>query len=138
MELFSFSSHPLGTDAIEANFFRSIDNEGAGVRDKMLSDGTKSLSLTERRLRARVDVPRRAETGHSRGPSHSGCGDFREGLNNNPDILKMMEDDGIEGSPSNLFETMFKHTLEDHAVTMVQSLSDNKSIGDVLVRSIWS
>ena len=137
-DLFSVSNHPLGTDAIEANFFRSIDNDGARLRDKMLSDGTKSLSLTERSDLARVlmslvarrpDIVAELRT--------KGVATFREGLNNDPDILEMMQDDGIEGSPSNLFETMFRHTFEDHAVTMVQSLSENKPIGDILVRSIW-
>jgi hypothetical protein len=137
-ELFSLSSHPLGTDAIEESFFKPIDNEGAMVRDRMLADGTKSLSSTERSDFARVLmslVARRPDIVADL--RTKGVTTFREGLDNNPDILEMMDEDGIEGSPSNLFETMFNHTLEDHAVTMVQSLYDNKLIGNILVRSYW-
>ena len=65
----------------------------------MLSDGTKSLSLTERSDFARVlmslvarrpDIVAELRT--------KGVATFPEGLNDDPDILKVMQDDGIEGS----------------------------------------
>jgi hypothetical protein len=137
-DLLSLSSHPQGTDALEKQFFQSIDNAGAKVRDKVLSEGRVRLTTDERSDFARfllsliVRRPSMVSSIRAKGDAL-----YRRGMNSDPALVAAMKALGLAGPPSELWEQWHSMTLEDAALLATQKLVDNTKLCQELIAGQW-
>jgi len=138
LDLLTLKEHASGRDAIERIFFGDIDTRGAVARDIILDSGPAALSIDQRsdfaRLLLSLDARRPANVKKLR---TEGAATFRNGLNNDPDILREMKKFGINKRPSDFVEQSLGRDLEDSALTIVQSLVNNPTVGGRLINAHW-
>ena len=68
---------------------------------------------------------------------HAGSVTFRDGLNSDPDILREFEKNAINMRPSDFVEQTLECNLEDSALTIVQRLVNNPTVGGLLINAHW-
>ena len=137
LDLLTLRSHSLGRDALEKVFFGDIDTKGAKARDRLLAGGPRNLNADQRcdfaRLLLSLDARRRATVSDLRA---TGPRQIAESLDDDPEILAAMEDEGLAGAPSSYIEQLGMH-LEDRALGTIQGLVDNPTIGGRLINALW-
>lgn len=138
LDLLTLKAHNLGKDAIERIFFGEVDNKGADVRNILLNSGPKALTAEQRcdfsRLLLSLDVRRPAIVGKLR---KEGTDNYRASLDNDPEILSVMADAGIEETPSAYYERYTGSSFEDIGVATIQRLVDNPEVGGQLINAHW-
>ncbi|MBE0533576.1 MAG: DUF4238 domain-containing protein [Rhodospirillales bacterium] len=138
LDLLTLNEHVLGRDAVERIFFGDIDTQGALARDIILDSGPAALTIDQRsdfaRLLLSLEARRPANVKRLR---TEGTATFRNGLNNDPEILREFEKHGINMPPSDFVEQELGRDLEDSALTIVQSLVDNPIVGGRLINACW-
>ena len=98
LDLLTLRAHSLGRDAIEKVFFGDIDTKGAEARDLLLAGGPRNLNADQRcdfaRLLLSLDARRPATVSKLRvmGPRY-----IAESLDDDPEILAAMKDEGVAG-----------------------------------------
>lgn len=122
--LFAFEGdHPSGRDAIETGFFKQIDDAAAKVVSKIL-DNAAVLSAEDRAAlipfllsldARRPENVKQLLTVASRR--------YRQGLNSDLDIVETVRASGEARTPSEIWEAYTGHTLEDHAMLHLQSIT---------------
>jgi hypothetical protein len=133
--LLSMKRHTEGTDAIERVFFGDVDTQGAIVRNKLLASGPESLSAEERSSFARVLMSLEARRPANVRKLRDGGKYIADGLDNDPKILAGMVEYGLTGRPSDIVERQY--SLEDKALTIIQPVVDNPTIGQRLINAHW-
>jgi len=136
--LLSLRVHKLGRDALERSFFGEIDGRGAEARDLLLENGPAKLSADHRcdfvRLLLSLDVRRPVNVERVR---MEGRDYFAKGLNTDPQILAVMAEHGLHETPSDYVEKVLGASLEDRALSGIQRLVDNPTVGGVLINARW-
>jgi hypothetical protein len=133
--LLSLKRHTEGPDAIERMFFGEVDTQGAAARNKMLSRGPESLSSEERSAFARVMMSLEARRPPLVRRLRDGGKYMADSLDNDPKILEGMVEYGLTGRPSEIVEQQY--SLQDKALTIIQSVVDNPTIGQRLINAHW-
>lgn len=137
-DLLTLKKHSLGRDAVERVFFGDIDTQGALARDILLDSGPAALSIDQRsdfaRLLLSLEARRPVNVKRLR---TEGSATFRDGLNKDHDILREFERHGINMLPSDFVEQTLGRDLEDSALTVVQRLVDNPTVGSRLINAHW-
>ena len=137
-DLYSLSKHPEGRQAIEQHFFGSVDDKAAKAFGRVRSGEISSLTNDER-----CDIARLLLSLDGRRPSiisklkSEGSAQLKSGLDNDEEIISLMAEHGIEGTPSEFFEKEADQTLEDAALLIVQNVVDNPEVGGKLVNAHW-
>jgi len=138
LDLLTLKKHSLGRDAIERVFFGDIDTKGSLARDILLNSGAAALSNDQRsdfaRLLLSLDARRPANIKRLR---TKGAATFRDGLNNDPNILREFEKNGVNILPADFVEQTLECDLEDSALTIVQRLVNNPTVGGRLINAHW-
>ena len=130
--------HPKGEDAIEAQFFREIDNKGARVRDVLIQNGTGRLTVDERcdwaRLLLSLDArrPEIVEKLKNDGPDF-----LRKRLNTSRAIQEVMADYDLTGSPAEYYESSTGISFQDASLAVIQQIVDNPKVGKKLINAHW-
>jgi Protein of unknown function (DUF4238) len=137
LDLLTLRAHDLGRDALERIFFGNIDTRGAEARDRLLVGGPRALNLDQRcdfaRLLLSLDARRPAIVSNLRvkGPRY-----LAESLDDDPEILMVMEREGLVGAPSSYIGQLGV-CLEDRSLATIQRLVDNPTIGGRLINAHW-
>lgn len=138
LDLLTLKEHSLGRDAIERVFFGDIDTQGALARDILLDSGPVVLTTNQRsdfgRLLLSLEARRPANVEKLR---TEGPGTIRDSLNNDPDILRKFEKHRFKMVPSDFVEQELGNGLEDIALTIVQRLTDDPTVGGRLINAHW-
>lgn len=138
LDLLTLKKHSLGLDAIERVFFGDIDTQGSIARDILLDSGAAALSNDQRsdfaRLLLSLDARRPANVKRLR---TKGAATIHDGLNNDPDILREFEKNAINMRPADFVEQTLELNLEDSALTIVQWLANNPTVGGRLINAHW-
>jgi hypothetical protein len=137
LDLLSLRSHGLGRDAIERIFFGTVDHKGAQVRDKLLRDGVRAITIEERCHFARMLLSLEARRPKAVDMIRGIEGQIATGLNSDPEVLAAMRAAGLSGSPSRYFEDATGVSLSDRALLNVQKLVENADVGLRVVNARW-
>jgi hypothetical protein len=137
IDLLTLHSRKLGKDALETVFFKEIDNKGATVRDFLVQNGPDQLTAEQRSEFARLILSLEARRPINVQKLKGQASTFVHGLDNDPNILEAMKRYGFEGLPSDLYLSHKGTSYEDHALSIIEKLVDNKEVGGKLINSIW-
>jgi hypothetical protein len=138
IDLLSLQAHHLGREAIEQFFFGEIDTKGAVARDILVETGPSGLSGDQRcdfaRLLLSLDMRRPAIVGdlRTKGQEH-----LARDLDTDREILAAMGEAGISEAPSSYVENQLGCCLQDQALTAIQGLVDNPTVGRRLINAHW-
>lgn len=136
-DLLTVSSGAVSPDIIETDFFGPVDSRGAEARDKMLTSGIQALSDIEKsdfiRLLLSLDVRRPEWVSKLR----AGGQKLKEALNADVEVQTLASRYGITSSPADWFEDRTGVLYEDEALGLIQNLSDNPQVGNILMRCRW-
>lgn len=137
-DLLTLKSHKLGGDAIERIFFGEVDTKGAVVKDILLKDSNKNLTLDQRcdfaRLLLSLDARRPAIVEKLR---NAGTESYIADIDDDSKILAAMFGAGIKESPSSYYTRSTGVMFEDIGVATIQKLVDTPQIGGSLINSHW-
>jgi hypothetical protein len=138
LDLLTLHAHPLGRDAIEAKFFGEIDTKGAISRDLLIEHGPDKLTRDQRcdfaRLLLSLEARRPANVAKLRGEVATG---LSGGLDDDPDILAALAAEGVTEPPSAFYERAGGVAIGDEALTIIQGLVDNATVGGKLINCHW-
>ena len=124
-------------DALERRFFADIDTKGSIARRCLLENGPNSLNNDQR-----SDFVRLLLSFEARRPTivrklrDDGSRYLAESIDNDPKILRQMEIEGLSGTPST-FLTERGFSFEDRALSNVQKLANDPTIGHRLINMHW-
>lgn len=139
LDLLTLRSNPRGRDAVERVFFGEIDTKGAIARNLLVQQGANSLSEEQRcdfaRLLLSLEGRRPAFVEKVR---REGTQQLADGLNNDAEIVAAMAKLGMNEAPAEYWTRTTGAHLEDHAVTIIQRLVDNPTVGRRLINAHWS
>jgi hypothetical protein len=138
LDLLTLRAHPLGRDAMETKFFGEIDTKGAMVRDILIEHGPGRLTGNQRcdfaRLLLSLDARRPANVAKLRGEVAAG---LVSGLDGDPEILAAVAAESETEPPSAIYERDSGVFIEDKALTIIQDLVDNPTVGGKLINGRW-
>lgn len=138
LDLLTLKARAHGRDEIERRFFGEIDTKGAAVRDVLIAGGPNCLDGNQR-----CDFARLLLSLEARRPSvvdrlrREGAAHLVSELDSDFEILAALEKRGIGDAPSTFVEEKLGWSLEDHALAIVQGLTDNPRVGHRLINSHW-
>lgn len=136
--LLTLHAHPHGKDAIERQFFGVIDGKGAVARDLILKYGPGKLTEEQRcdfaRLLLSLEMrrPQNVAKARNEGPSY-----FISEIDNDPELQKLMAEEGIPGTPSSYAERERGVSFPDQALMSIQDVVDNAVVGKPLINASW-
>lgn len=137
--LFAFQAdHPNGRNAIETTFFRDVDNSAARIVSRILNEPGAGLSLQQK-----LEFSGFLLSLDARRPRNVSelirlvTERYREGLNQDADIVAKLAALGENARPSDIWERLSGHPMEDQALLSVQFLTMNKAMASDLVGWPW-
>lgn len=138
-DLLTLEKSSLPVDALEDKFFRMVDDKGAKVLTAIMSSGVRQIDIQSRcdfarfLLSIRARYPSTVE--HLRTEGHSY---LRESLEADEEIVAAFEAAGYTESPADWVESNMGRSLSNDALLVIQTLVDNKQIGEPLINLQWA
>jgi hypothetical protein len=135
LDLLSLKASGLRPDALEREFFGTVDDQGAKARDALLRDGVL-LDAGQRsdfaRLLLSLDARRPPIVAKLR---TEGAAHLRASVDLDEEVIAAMQAHGIIETPSSYLEAATGESLDDRALLMMQRLVDNPEVGRHLINA---
>ena len=135
-DLLMFAHHKEGTDVLERKFFGDVDTRGALARERLLTDGRRSLNHEERCDFARFLLSLEARRPPIVRRLRDGSWNLADAIDNDPDIRREMKEQGLSSAPSEFLKER-GFSFADRALSNIQGLVDNQRVGDRLIDMQW-
>lgn len=139
LDLLTLRSYGVELDAIETEFFGEIDTNGAKARDALMKNDPDALTSDQR-----CDFARLLLSLEGRRPTNierlrtEGRAYLAKELDKDSEIRRAMNEEGISDNASEYVENKLGQRLDDVAVTNIQKLVDNPTVGGRLINADWS
>ncbi len=131
-------SHPDGRDALETNFFKKIDTSAARIVRKLTVRPQQKLTAQERfdfvvfLLSLEARRPRVVSLIKKQGSDF-----YREGFDTDQEITTLLRKSGSNETVSAAFERLSGAPIVDHALLLLQQLSQNERIVRKVSKYRW-
>jgi len=137
-DLLTVASTTVKPDLIETDYFGPVDTLGSRARDRLLSEGPNGLSDEEKsnfiRLLLSLDARRPEQVQIYRAYGET----FKALIDADEEVQALARKHRINRRPSEWFEDYTGVLYEDEALSVIQRVSDNPRIGNILMGCYWS
>lgn len=137
MDLLTLKSSNLPVDTLEVRDFKQIDDRGAKIRDKLLVEGVKSLTVSDSMSFARLLMSLEARRPSVVSELRANGDSLRNELDADDELIEKLGLKTEDGSPSEFYERETGEFLEDRALQVCTSLSNEPHIGESLINGCW-